>query len=337
MEQYSILVAMPRGDTRTSFIPPPLEAQIRAGWRARFNEGDACCTPAQLRHALAGAQVCLTGWGNPPFTEEVLAGADQLRLILHTGGSVGSLVDGAVYDRGIRVLSGNEIYARSVAEGVVCYTLCALRRLPLYVRQMREEGWSRPGWANEGLLDQRVGLVGFGAVARHTARLLAPFGVEMLAADPLLTEEAARQYGVRPATLEEIFSTCKVVSLHLPALPSTRHLIGRALLSAMPEGSLLVNTARGSVVDEAALCEALDSGRIRAVLDVYETEPLPLDSPLRGRENALLIPHMGGPTMDRRPLVTHSLLEEGVRLLREGGESYLEISREKALGMTRGG
>ena len=270
----------------------------------------------------------------PPFTARVLESAPRLRVIAHTGGTVATLVGDAAYDRGVRVLSGNELYAQSVAEGVIGYILAALRRIPQFAAQVQQDGWPQPGWTNEGLIGQRVGLVGFGAVARYTAKLLRAFDAEILIwADHVTPEEAAR-YGARKAELEEIFSACKIVSLHLARTPETYHIIGARLLGLLRPDSLLVNTARGAIVDEAVMAAMLREGRFRAVLDVYEQEPLPLSSPLRGLDNALLIPHMGGPTMDRRPYVTRALISALPAALR-GEPTWLDISREAMRRMTR--
>jgi len=335
MERIRVLVTLPKGETRESFIPDALVRRLETEFDTRWNPLDRNYTDEELAGEIRDAQVCLTGWGSAKFTERVLANAPELKAIAHTGGTVASLVDDAAYDRGIRVLSGNEMYARSVGEGVVCYMLTALRDIPKFTNSMRDEGWAPQGWYSEGLLDQRVGLVGFGAVARYTAEMLKAFNVELLICSGHMTGEEAEAYGARLATIEEVFETCKVVSLHMSATPGTYHRVGADLISRLQDGALLVNTARGSVIDEAALAEELKTGRFKAILDVYEQEPLPMDSPLRGLENCILIPHMGGPTLDRRKYVTAALLDETQRLLTESGDSWLEIGRETARHMTR--
>ena len=330
-----LFVSMPRGETRDSFIPPAVRERIEAQYDAVWNETDRNLSPEELAGRAAGADAVLAGWGTAKFTGELLRRLPSLRVLAYTGGSVAPLVDEAAYARGVRVLSGNDLFARSVAEGVVAYALASLRRIPQYAAQLQRDGWSRPGWFNEGLLDQRVGLVGFGAVARHTARLLSAFGCELLiaGADHVSPEEAASR-GARKASLEEVFSTCKVVSLHWASTPETFHRIDGRLLSLLRPNSLLVNTARGAIIDEPVLARMLREGRFRAVLDVYEQEPLPADSPLRGLDNALLIPHMGGPTVDRRPFVTQALLDHLPAALR-GEETPLDISAEAMRRMTR--
>ncbi len=335
MEKIRVLAAMPRGLVRDSFIPPVLAERLEREFSVRWNPLDRNYTEEELAREIGDAQVCLTGWGNAEITERVLAAAPDLRVIAHTGGTVASLVGDAVYDRGIKVLSGNEIYARSVGEGVICYMLAALRDIPKYAACVQNEGWSAPDWQNEGLLDQKVGLIGFGAVARYTAEMLRAFGVELFICSGHMTEAEAAAYGAKKASMEEIFASCKVVSLHMAATPATYHQVDARLLSTLQEGALLVNTARGSVIDEAALAKELRKKRFKAILDVYEQEPLPAESPLRGLDNCILIPHMGGPTLDRRKFVTKALLDECRRVLEKGEASYLEIDRQTARHMTR--
>lgn len=329
MDDIRVLVAMPRGAVRDSFMPPELQLN------ARWNDMDRQFTPEELSRALEDIQLCVTGWGCPRLTREVIQNARALRAVAHTGGTVASLVSDELYARGVKVLSGNEIYARSVAEGTIAYMLASLRDIPKYACMVKRDGWSESNWYTQGLLGQRVGLVGFGAVARHTVGMLRAFDAEILVASSHLTREEAEAHGCKKATIEEIFSSCKIVSLHMAATEDTYHAVDGRLLNMLMDGALIINTARGSVIDERALAEALASRPIKAVLDVYEREPLPMDSPLRGLPNAILLPHMGGPTMDRRPFVTKAVLNEAFRLIREGGESYLEIDRRAAARMTR--
>lgn len=330
-----LFVTMPCGETRDSFIPSDVRKRMEQQYDTVWNVLDRNLTADELMAQLADVDAVIAGWGTAMYTADVLLHAPRLRVIATTGGSVAPLVDRAAYQRGIRVLSGNEIYARSVAEGVVGYALASLRRIPQFSHQLQQEGWSRPGWYNEGLLDQRVALIGFGAVARHTARMLHAFGCELLIAGAdHVTEEEAAAYGARKCTMEEAFSTCKIVSLHWAKTPETYHAINERLLSLLRPECLLINTARGAIIDEPVMARMLREGRFRAVLDVYEEEPLPSSSPLRGLENALLIPHMGGPTIDRRPFVTRALLDCLPAALC-GEKTPLDISEDAMRRMTR--
>ena len=193
----NILVAMPAGEVRDSFIPSDVRAQLEELGTVVWNEDGRNWTEDELAEHIAHIDVCVLGWGCPPVGEKALARADALRAVLHTGGSVAGYAAEAVYDRHIPVLSGNELYARSVAESVVAYALYLLRDIGRYNGELLRDGWSQPGWKNEGLLDQTVGLIGFGAVARWTARLLSAFGVKLFINADHVTPEEAASYGAR--------------------------------------------------------------------------------------------------------------------------------------------
>jgi phosphoglycerate dehydrogenase-like enzyme len=146
--------------------------------------------------------------------------------------------------------------------------------------------------------EQTVGLAGAGYIGRLLIRQLQAFHARICVYDPHLTPENADQLGVELVGLDRLLSDSDIISLHVPSLPETRHMIGPAELALIRDGALFINTARGSLVDEAALIAELRTGRFTAVLDVYETEPLPEDSPLRSLPNVILSPHAAGHTKE---------------------------------------
>ena len=166
-----LLVTAPQGVIRESFLPKQVRDRLESVAEVEYNTLSRNWTPEELRDRLHGVDVALTGWGTTLFDETVLAGADRLRLIAHTGGSVTPVMSDAAYDRGIRVISGNEMYAESVAESVIAYALTALRKIPDYLERTRNGGWYENGEVWEGLLDQTVGIIGFGMTSRHLFRM----------------------------------------------------------------------------------------------------------------------------------------------------------------------
>ncbi len=330
----SILVTIPNGITKDTFITEDVKEKLKGFGNVEWNNTESQFSTQELSEKIKDIDVCITGWGTKSFDDDVLKNANKLRLIAHTGGSAGNIGTDSVYNRGIKVLTGNSIYAESVAEGVLAYILSSLRDIPLYNKTMHEGGWPSAGFYNKGIFDCTIGLVSFGMTAKYLANMLKPFRVKIKVNSRYLTEEAKQQYEVEYASIEEIFSTCEIISIHSPQTPSTYHMIGKELLEMIPDGALLVNTARGSVIDEAALAEELMKKRFKAALDVYEVEPLPADSKLRGLDNVLLMPHMGGPTVDRRKFVTLSLIEDIKRFIK-GEPLQLEISKEYAVNMTK--
>lgn len=332
----NIFVTIENGTTLNTFIPQSMKNRLESIGNVRYNDTGRRLTEKLLGENLANTDICVTGWGCPQFTNEVLNGADKLRLIAHAGGSVANHIGTEVFERGIKVVTGNDIFAICVAEGTLAYILMGLRRLALYADKVQKEMWADDSWYNESLLGQSVGLVGFGAVARHLIPMLRPFGCDIMAYDPFVSDKVFESYGVKKASLSDIAAENKIVSIHASKTDGSRHIIDREFLHGMRDGSLFVNTARGSVVDEQALADEAATGRIHAVLDVFEREPLPKDSRLRNLPNVTLIPHMGGPTIDKREYVTKCVIDDIERFLR-GEKLIYEVERLYALRMTKEG
>lgn len=316
-------------ETNDTFYTPRVRAELEKCGKTEYG----IYTEKQLAAALSGTDILFANWGVPRLGEELLSRADSLKLVCYTGGSVACLADPALERRGIRVLSGNRIYARSVAEGTIGYMLLAQRRLPRMIRETEENGWA-PQYYTEGLCGKTVGLIGFGMVSRCLAEMLRAFGCRVLVCSKHFTAEDARRYSAESCSLPELLAASDIVSLHEALRESTRHTIGESCFAAMKPGALFVNTARGAIVAEDDLARAARAGKIRAVLDVFETEPLPMDSPLRGCSGITLIPHRAGPTIDARETVTLSLIADVKRFLSGTAKLENEISYAYAKHMT---
>ena len=329
-----ILVTMPAGYVRDTFIPFEAAEKLMTLGDVIWNETEEQFSPVELREKISGIDIALTGWSCPKLDEYTLQYADKLKLVAHTGGSVAPVAGSYLYEKGIKIISGNWVYAESVAEGTIAYMLAALRDIVLYNKVVQNGRWKEEDSYNEGLLDQTIGLIGFGMVARNLVRLLKPFRVKINVCADYLTEADCSYYGINKVSLEEVFKSCRIISVHESQRPETYHMINKRLLAAISDGALLINTSRGSIIDEQALADELEKKRFKAVLDVYEEEPLPEGSRLRGLDNVILIPHMAGPTIDRRKFVTLGLIEDIQRMLRNEKLEY-EISREYAERMTK--
>ena len=333
MSDLRILVTLPRrGPIFPTFFNPELIAELESIGQVTWNDSEKQFTPGELGQAVAGKDICVTGWGTPNFEAEVLAHADRLKLIAHTGGSVRPYVTDECYEKGVRAVSGNEVFAESVAESVIAYALASLRDIPRFSGDLARGVWP-DSFYNRGLLDRTVGIVGYGMIARYVVGMLKPFHCPIKVFSRHIRDEELQKYGMERATLEEIFAGCDVVSIHSGMTPENYHLVTEELLAGMKPGALLINTARGPIIDEASLARVLRKRDLHAVLDVYETEPLPKDSPLLGCENAILMPHMGGPTIDRRFAVTRSVLAD-IRRFLAGEAMSCEISRAYAAKMS---
>ncbi|MDD4745623.1 MAG: hydroxyacid dehydrogenase [Eubacteriales bacterium] len=258
-----------------------------------------------MREHLVRAQACFTCWGTPVLSEDVLAHAPDLKVILHGAGTPKAIVSDAVWLRGIRVATAAPVIAIDVAESALGGMIYCLKHFGDYDRLMREGRWKKTAGSVSDVDALKpklkrlnryltVGIVGASHVGKNMIRFLKPFGVRILLYDPTLSEDMARELDAEPVSLETLMRRCDVVSVHAPQLPVTRGLITAGLLALMPDGAVFVNTSRGSIVDQKALLAELKSGRISAYLDVYEQEPLPADSALHLLDNVLLTPHISG-------------------------------------------
>lgn len=331
----NIFVSQHKSDSWADFLTEENLQRLHALGNVTFHEGDKPLTEDELCEAVRDQDILITCWGVPKISERVLKHANRLKLIGHLAGSVAYLVNDAVYDKGIRVVCGNEAFAESVAEGTLAYILAAQRRITKFDREVHEDGWSDWPFVNYSLLRRKVGIVGFGAVAKHLVRMLKPFMVEILVYSSHMTEQEAAALGVRKASLEEIFSGCSVITLHTAQHPKTNGMITKELLAMMPDDALLVNTSRPAVLDEDALCEECRTGRIRAALDVYKNEgTVPLECGLREFREVLMMPHHAGPTIDYRRYAARYVLEDLERFV-QGQPLEHEISQKRMNTMTR--
>ena len=260
--------------------------------------GDEPAGKQDLLAVLGDADACITSWGVVPLDADVVAAAPRLGHLAHMGGSVKRFLSAAVWERGMRVTSASVALARDVAETTLGLMIVGRKRIWPLGSHVRDGGWRDSGvwdrWDARELSRSTVGLIGVGNVGRHVIELLAGFETTILVADPYLGDDEARRLGVERVELAELMGRCDVVSIHAPANDETRHMVGAELLGRLGDGAVLINTARGSIIDEGALVDELATGRIFAFLDVTDPEPPAPDSPLRSLDNVVVTPHIAG-------------------------------------------
>lgn len=272
---------------------------------------DELDTPA-ARALLAEADVLLTSWGAPALTDERLAAAPHLRAVLHCAGSVRGIVTRTAHERGIVVSTAADHNAVPVAEYTLAAIIMAGKKAPFLARGGAHGGWSsvqgRSDLSNRGRV---VGIVGFSRIGRRVVEILRLLETaEVLVADPHAAVGEVAAAGGRPTSLEEVLRRSEILSLHAPALPQTQHMIGAAELAMLPDGATLINTARGSLVDHEALARECATGRVDAILDVTEPEPLPADHPLLSLPNVMVTPHVAGSLgTETRRMSDHAVAE----------------------------
>ncbi|WP_346011889.1 hydroxyacid dehydrogenase [Streptomyces sp. SID3343] len=271
-----------------------------------------------LRTALVGADVVVSSWGMPRLTGELLAAADRVGLLAHTGAAISPYVGPDAFARGVRVTQAGQGMARSVAEVALAFTLALLHRTHRFDHALRGGlEWEHASVAppRHEVLGSRIGVVGASRTGRAYIDVVRALGARVRVADPTLTVEGARDLGVELVDLDTLLATSRIVALHAPSLPETRHLIGARELALLPDGAGLVNTARSWLVDERALLAELSTARIDAALDVYDDEPLPVDHPLRAMPNVLLTPHRAAGTVECRRRQGDIVVDEVTRYL----------------------
>lgn len=255
-------------------------------------DGDAATVAAVLSTAPVDAVISRT----VPLTGDAIRGARQLRVISKHGVGVSNIDVDAATSRGIPVHVTPGANAQSVAELSVALMFDAARRVSWMDAEIRAGRWSRLQDGIE-LNGKTLGLVGAGQIGQKVARVAAAVGMRVLAFDPALGDVAPVPEITMVPTLDALLPRADVLSLHVPLTPGTRGLIGAAQLDAMPFGAILLNTARGEVVDEPALVDALRRGRLAAAgLDTTWDEPIARSNPLLDLPNVVLTPHVGGST-----------------------------------------
>lgn len=270
---------------------PWREVLERAGFEVIKPELDATqLNPADLIRQLEGIEGVLASV--EAYTPEVLR-ATRLRAIARVGVGYDSIHVPAASDCGVAVAITPGTNEHSVAEQAICFITAIFRDLPRRDREMRHGTWRRA--TVRRLAGNTLGLVGLGRIGKAIVPRALGLGLKVIAYDPMPDRKFAEAHGIRLLPLPELLAEADIVSLHLPCTAETTDLINARTIDQMKPGAVLINTARGGLVDEPALIEALKSGRLSAAgLDVFKTEPLPADSPLLQLENLVMAPHMGG-------------------------------------------
>jgi D-3-phosphoglycerate dehydrogenase len=278
------------GQTVPDWVPTRLEQE---GIDLAIQE---CQSDDDLARHAADADVVWLFGGSRVLTADNLGLLARCGAILRTGSGTDNVPVEAATQLGIVVANTPDALTDAVSDHAIGLLFAVLRQIAVHDRAVRAGVWDRSrAWPRWPLRGRTLGLVGFGRIAQRMVRKLAGFELAVLAHDPLVGAEAMAQHGARPASLDEVLSQADVVSVHCPLTPGTHHLIDERALRRMKPTAVLINTARGPVIDERALTRALSEGWIAAAgLDVFEQEPLGLDNPLLRLDNVVLTPHIAG-------------------------------------------
>lgn len=267
---------------------------------------------SELRREIANSDVLMTTWHSPFLTKEMLSPGTRVKLIAHCGGEVKSRVDEEIFDY-VTITNAADPMARGVAEMALALVLTLVRRIPDYAAEMRQGEIRSNEQVSEGetLKGRKVGLIGYGRIGRAFARLIKPFDVELLVSDPYT---GINESGGKLTNLDDLVSSCSVIVLAAALTSETRHLINERRLGSMVDGTILINVARGGLIDLEPLLVELRNKRITAALDVTDPlEPLPQDHELRRLSNVILTPHIAAGGIEMRREIGALAVNEVVR------------------------
>lgn len=284
---------------------------------------------------LGEARIVITSWGVGPFDTAVLASLPKLELIAHTGATIKPFATDELFDRGVVVTQAGAGMARPVAEVSLTFTLALLHRVPEMHNALRAgDGWydaDAVGVQRE-ILDTPIAVIGASRTGRAYLDLIRALGAVPLLVDPTIDAAAAAALGAELLPLDEALTRAQIVAVHAPTLPETHHLIGRRELALMRDGAGLVNTARSWLVDEAALIEELQRGRLSAAIDVFDEEPFAVDSPFRTLPGVLVTPHRAAGTSQGR-LRQGRIVADEVEAFAAGHSLAHAVSRDQLSSM----
>ena len=262
------------------------------------HEGQEPTTKEELIALLPDADAVITSWGVATLDADVMNAAPNLKAMAHMGSSVKRFVSDAFWERGMHLTSAGITLARDVAETTLGLMIVGQKRIWPLGQHVREGGWrDSPAWDkwfSRELFRKEVGIIGASNVGRYVIELLKPFDAKVLLYDPFVSEEEAAKLGVEKLELDELLRRSDVVSLHAPANEHTYQMLNAEGLVSMKDEALIVNTGRGTLIDEPALIKELQKGRFFAFLDVTDPEPPAADSPLRTLDNVVVTPHIAG-------------------------------------------
>ena len=281
----------------------------------------------EMKRLLDGADACITSWEVASLDSEIISGADNLKAVVHMGGSVKRLVSNELFDRGVKVFGASPVLAETVAETALGFMIMGMKKGWEIASVVKEGGWRDCAcWPPRELRGKTVGIIGASQVGRHLIKLLKLFNVNILVYDPFLSKEDAVLMNVKRVSMIELATESDVISLHAPVNENTKQILNGDIFKLMKDNALIVNTARGALIDEPALIRELSAGRFYAVLDVSDPEPPAEDSPLRKLSNVTLFPHFAGCIEDCSDMSLRAA--EELRRFFSGEAALYEITRE---------
>lgn len=301
----------------TELLAPPGPALLEASGQRIVSDANLWQDTTRLATVLKDAEALIVR-NQTQVTAQLLAAASRLRVVGRLGVGLDNIDLAAAHAHHITVTAARNANAIAVAEYVLAAMLHVTRNLAAADASVRASEWNRVHFGGSELWGRTLGLIGVGEIGRRVATRAQAFGMNVVGYDPLVGpyDFAPAEQSITLLPLDEVLAKADIISLHVPLIAATRHLINAERLATMQPHAVLINTSRGGIVDEMALLHALNTGQLyRAVLDVREVEPPPQDDPLRPCDAVLLTPHIAGLTAEAQERTSQLVIADVLRVL----------------------
>jgi len=309
--KYRVLVSDPLAEEGIDILKEFCDVDVNTG-----------LTEDQLVDIIGNYDALLVRSGTEVTARVIDAGA-KLKFIGRAGAGVDNIDTEAATRRGIVVANAPEGNTLAATEHTMAMMLSLARNIPQATASLKKGEWKRSKFMGVELNDKILGIMGFGRIGREVAKRAQAMQMKCIAYDPFITKERAASLGVEMVPLDELFRRADVITVHTPLIKETRHVINAETIATMKDGVRLINCARGGIIDEAALADAVASGKVAgAALDVFENEP-PTDSPLLNLDRVIVTPHLGASTVEAQKNVAVSVANQCISVLSGGAAKYV--------------
>lgn len=313
MEKIALLVS--KELQKTVFGEKYFERMRKLG-ELKIYDADSFDDAEYVLSFVKGATVIVTSWGSPKIEREILDACPDLKAVMHAAGSIKPIISDEFVARRIRITNSAVAIGEGVAETALGFAISACKGF-YQLNSDTESGIWRENATDVVIdfYDINIGVISGGYVGRHMVKLLKNFHVNIFMYDPTLSADEISEIGATKLELNELLSTCDVVSIHAPSIPATDNMLNKDNLCLMKDKAVLINTARGSVINEQDLIDELKKGRLFACIDVTEPEPPTPENELRTLKNVILTPHIAGTTTNGLRRIALHVCEELEKLV----------------------
>ncbi|OPX62288.1 MAG: Glyoxylate reductase [Methanoregula sp. PtaU1.Bin006] len=311
MAKAKVLVSDPLAEEGLAILRPVVDVDVKTD----LKEDELC--------RILGDYDALLVRSGTDVNAKVIEAGKKLKFIGRAGVGVDNIDVEAATRKGIIVANAPEGNTLAATEHTMAMMLSLARNIPQANASLKKKEWKRSKFMGNEMNEKVLGIVGFGRIGRELAKRAIAMDMKVIAYDPFITKERAAQLGVEMMSMADLFKAADVITVHTPLIPETRHIINEKSIATMKDGVRIINCARGGIIDEKALYEAVKSGKVAgAALDVFETEP-PTDSPLLTLDNIIVTPHLGASTVEAQLNVAVSVARQCIEVLKGGAAKYV--------------